>query len=168
MDTQDVSVQETTNPEVVVETTESTPEETGQTTADMVPKTQFNQVLARAKRAEEALKKVQPKTEITNEESKTISPSSILRAEEFKLYREGYTEDEIDLIMKNGGRKILEQQNNPISLGLKVAREQREAEEAASQVSKSAGQSEVERKYTPEQLQNMSRQELEKILPRVS
>lgn len=109
----------------------------------------------------------QPKPPITNaaeHQPAQVTPRDVLRAEEFKLFREGYDENEIDLIVKNGGRKILEDKNNPITLGLMARRQQRKTEEAAAQTS-GASVSEVERKYTTEQLKSMSSAELAKILP---
>jgi hypothetical protein len=109
------------------------------------------------------VKKPQPEAaEIIN----SPKPIDILRDDAFKLYREGYTEDEIDLIMRNGGRKVLEDESSPLTLGLKAAREQRNAEIAAGQTSDSSSLSEVERKYTSEQLRNMTPKELENILPK--
>jgi hypothetical protein len=55
---------------------------------------------------------------------------------------------EIDLIMHNGGAKILEDKANPLVLGLNAAKEQRGAEDAASRTSDSSGLSDIERKYT--------------------
>jgi hypothetical protein len=107
-----------------------------------------------------------PQKIISKEEPTPIKPLDILRDEAFKLYREGYDEDEIDIVIRNGGRKILEDKSHPITLGLQAKREQREAERAANAASGNSGLSEVERKYTPEQLANMSQKELEKILPR--
>jgi hypothetical protein len=97
----------------------------------------------------------------------TPKPSEILKADEFKLYRQGYTETEIDLIMHNGGAKILEDEKNPLVLGLRAAKEQRGAEDAASKVTDSSGFSDIERKYTEQDLKNMSKEDLAKILPHV-
>jgi len=135
----------------------------------------------RAKKAEGFLKddsgnwvkKQKPKEEIKNTEATPHGesgpkPSDILKADEFKLYRQGYTETEIDFIMHNGGMKSLADEKSPMSLGLKVAREQRNAEDATAKMSDSSGLSEVERKYTTEQLKNMTSKELEAILPHVN
>jgi hypothetical protein len=103
---------------------------------------------------------------INNDNPSPIKPMDILRDETFALYREGYENDEIELIIRNGGRKILEDENSPITLGLRAKREQRQAEKAASQANGNAELSEVERKYTNEQLANMSAKELEEILPK--
>lgn len=94
-------------------------------------------------------------------------PSDILKADEFKLYRLGYNESEIDLIMHNGGAKILEDKTNPLVLGLQAAKEQRGAEDAASRVSDSSGLSDIERKYTEQDLRNMKTEDLGKLLPHV-
>jgi len=91
-------------------------------------------------------------------------PSDILKADEFKLYRQGYTEIEIDLIMHNGGIKAIEDEKSVLAQGLKIAREQRSAEEAADKTSNASGLSEIERKYTPEQMKNMTTKELEDII----
>lgn len=119
-------------------------------------------ILARAKKAEAQAKATHIKKEETHQESQ--KPSDILKADEFKLYRQGYTESEIDLIMHNGGMKALTDEKSPLALGLKVSREQRQAEEAASQTSDTVGLSELERKFTPEQMRNMPKEELEKLI----
>ena len=94
--------------------------------------------------------------------------SDILKADEFKLYRAGYTEAEIDLIMHNGGAKILEDKTNPLVLGLNAAKEQRGAEDAASKVTDSTGVSDIERQYTEQDMRNMSKEDLAKLLPHVN
>lgn len=94
--------------------------------------------------------------------------SDILKADEFKLYRAGYNENEIDLIMHNGGVKILEDKTNPLVLGLVAAKEQRGAEDAASRVSDSSGLSDIERKYSEEEMRNMKKEDLEKLIPHVN
>lgn len=108
------------------------------------------------------------------EEPKPISdgqtvpkPSDILKADEFKLYRMGYNDQEIDIIMHNGGAKILEDEKNPIVIGLKAAKVQRAAEDAADSVRDSSGASDIERQYSEEDLRRMPKEELEKILPHV-
>lgn len=108
--------------------------------------------------------KVEPKV---SEPVAVPKPSDILKADEFKLYRMGYSEADIDLIMHNGGAKILEDKQNPLVLGLEASRAQRSAEHAASMVSDSSGLSDIERKYTEQDLKNMSKEELAKILPHV-
>jgi len=113
---------------------------------------------------------VDKKPEISEVQSQpTIQKASdILKADEFKLYRAGYTEAEIDLIMHNGGAKILEDKANPLVLGLQAAKEQRGAEDAASRVSDSSGLSDIERKYTEQDMRNMKKEDLEALIPHVN
>jgi hypothetical protein len=117
----------------------------------------------RAKKAEADAKALKERT-ITNQQEIT-KPSEILKAPEFRLSRQGYDEDEIDLIMRNGGPDILKDEKNIITQGIKVSREQKGAEEAASQVSDSSGLSDIERKYGEKDLRNMTKEDLEKLLP---
>lgn len=134
---------------------------------------QNKKLYARAKTAEgfiqdsegKWIKKEKPEVKANiSEQRESTKPSDILKADEFKLYRQGYTESEIDLIMHNGGMKTLTDEKSPLTLGLRVAREQRGAEEAAGQVSDKSGQSEVERKYTPEQMRNMKKEDLANLI----
>ncbi len=111
------------------------------------------------------VKTVIQKPAITNEQSVVPKASDILKQDEFKLYRAGYTEAEIDMIMHNGGMKILEDKTNPLVLGLIAAKEQRGAEDAASMVTDSSGLSDIERKYTEQDMRNMSKDDLAKLIP---
>lgn len=110
-------------------------------------------------------KTVEAKPILTQERQEIPKPSDILKADEFKLYRAGYNEAEIDMIMHNGGAKILEDKTNPLVLGLEAARVQRGAEDAASRISDSSGLSDIERKYTEQDMRNMSKEDLAKLLP---
>lgn len=110
-------------------------------------------------------KPVQAKPSISETTKTEVKPSDILESDEFSLYREGYTNDDIKLIMRNGGRKIFEDKKNPLVLGLQAAKEQRNAEDAASKVSDSTGLSDIERKYTEQDMRNMTKEELAKLLP---
>ena len=119
-----------------------------------------------AKAAKLALEAKPAISEVAVKTSET-KPSDILNSDEFKLYRDGYTNQEIDLIMRNGGYKLLEDKTNPIVLGLQVSKEQRGAEDAASRVTDSSGLSDIERKYTEQDMRNMSKDDLAKLLPHV-
>lgn len=119
----------------------------------------------RTKKAEAEAKALKEKPAISEPAAK---PSDILKADEFKLYRLGYSEGEIDLIMHNGGAKILEDKKNPLVLGLQAAKEQRGAEDAANRVSDSSGLSDIERKYTEQDMRNMSKEDLAKLIPHVA
>jgi hypothetical protein len=81
------------------------------------------------------------------------------------MIRQGYTKADAEFIQRNGGKKALEDANSYVAVAMRTVHEQRRAEEASSAVNSTQGQTEVERKYTPEQLKNMSVADLEKILP---
>jgi len=128
------------------------------------------QITARAIKAEEAAKKAKAELEAAKASITETKPSPEQKTVELNddvvdLRLDGYSKKEVEWIMNNGGRKTLEDPNSLVSIAIKAAREQAKAEAAASQVGDTSGLSEVERKYTPEQLRNMSVQDLEKILP---
>lgn len=89
-----------------------------------------------------------------------------LNDEVVDLRLDGYSKSEVEFIMKNGGRKALEDSASYVSIAVNTRREQDRAEANASKVSSKSGMSEVERKYTPEQLKNMPLAELEKLVPK--
>ena len=160
-DTQ-VDVTTTTSDDTTVEVVETdATADASVGTEEMVPKTQFNQVLARAKKAEEALKKIKP---ITKQEDAQSSQQTYTR-EQLNLRIDGYTDEEVEFITRNGGAKELANPNSLVAGVLKDRLTQRKAERAASQTSDSSGSSEVQVKYTVEQMNKMSLKELEAILP---
>lgn len=130
MSEQDTEQQEAIIPETEVEVEESTPEETGETQVEeqeeMVPKSQFNQAIARAKKAEAEAKalKAKPQPQITQPVSNDTVDERILRAQ-------GITEDRIDFlkgvasVRKTG---LIEAQNDPL---YKAYEANKEAEEKA-------------------------------------
>lgn len=128
---------------------------------------------ARAKKAEEELKVYKTKeieaesTTTTSNESPNVNTYQI-NDEVVDLRLDGYSKDEVSWIMQNGGRKALEDTTSYTAIAINAKRDQQKAEQAASQTADTAGLSEVERKYTQEQLSNMSVKELEAILPRSS
>lgn len=124
---------------------------------------QNKKLFERAKKAEAKSKERPAEKPITNNSS--VTPRDILKSDEFVLHRMGYDETEIEVIMNNGGKQILENKNSPITLGIQASREQRGAENASSMAKSSSQLSEVERKFTPDQLRNMTAEELSKILP---
>jgi hypothetical protein len=133
------------------------------------------QLTARAKTAEQ--EKRDALTKLAELESKNITPNNVpsmdskpleINDEVVDLRLDGYSKDEVAWIMQNGGRKALEDKTSYTSIAINAKREQQRAEQAASQVTDTSGQSEIERKYTKEQLANMSVKELEAILPRNS
>lgn len=118
----------------------------------------LKQVLARAKAAEA---KAKATSSITSKEQ----PRLTIDDETLDLRLDGYTRDEVEFIARNGGRKALEDKTSYVAIALNTKREQQKAEAAASQTADTSGMSEIERKYTPEMLQNMSLEELDKIVP---
>jgi len=132
---------------------------------EMVPKKNFNQLFARTKKLEEENKKL--KTSIKPQDTQ-VKPDVAVDKKGYDLDEvtdlrlDGYTKEEVKFIMNNGGRKSLE---DPfVKVAIEKNREQRKAEQAIPEME--SGKSEVERKYTQEQLSKMSADELYKILPK--
>jgi hypothetical protein len=119
------------------------------------------QLTARAKAAEEALKKVKPSTPAPTPEPVDKKGYDLDEVTDLRL--DGYSKDEVKFIMNNGGRKALED-NTFVKVAIEKIREQKKAEQAIP--AEETGKSEIERKYTQEQLRNMSADELYKILPK--
>ncbi len=155
--------------ETVIETTPNLSETATETAEERTSRLEATnkKLYERAKEAEAEVKALKAKPVISEPVPSQVRPSDILRADEFKLYRQGFTESEIDLIMHNGGAKILEEKTNPLVLGLQAAREQRGAEDAAGRITDSSGLSDIERKYTEQDMRNMKKEDLEKMLPHV-
>jgi hypothetical protein len=123
------------------------------------------QILARAKAAEETAKKLKetstpPPAPTPKNDSKGYDLDEVT-----DLRLDGYSKDEVKFIMQNGGRKALED-NSFVKVAIEKIREQKKAEQAIPEME--SGKSEVERKYTQEQLSKMSAEELYKILPKSS
>jgi hypothetical protein len=122
----------------------------------------IRQLTARAKAAEEAVRKSRETLKPT-EPPKPVNDDRIAQLDEITDLRlDGYTREEVAFIMKNGGRKSLEE-NNFVKVAIEKIREQKKAEQAIPDID--SGKSDIERKYTTEQLQKMPLKELEKILP---
>lgn len=123
-----VSPQDGTNPDVEVGTTESTTDEvTVDTPAEevleeTVPKTQFNQTLARAKKAEADLKALKAKettaVNITNKQN-SLSEEEV----ETKILKsQGMSEElisELKAVAKARGKSILDSVSDPIFVAIK-------------------------------------------------
>jgi len=79
-----------------------------------------------------------------------------------ELKTEGYSEDAIAFIQKNGGRDAL---NDPyVTAAVKAIQEQKSAEQAI--VANETTKSDIERKFTPEEINAMSPEEMYKVLPK--
>lgn len=122
------------------------------------------QILARARKAEERLKEYKPVETPKAPATETSIDDRLWDVAD--MIRQGYTRADAEFIQKNGGSEAMKDPNSYVSVALRTLQEQRRAEQASSGTNAStSGLSEIERKYTPEQLKNMSVAELEKILP---
>ena len=122
-------------------------------------------LFARAKKAEAELKAMREANKAKTEINTTDNRTAGVPDEVIDLRLDGYSKEEVDFIIKNGGRKVLEDKTSYVTIALNTKREQARAESEANKVSDSSNLSEVERKHTPEQLKNMSAKELEELLP---
>jgi uncharacterized protein YfcZ (UPF0381/DUF406 family) len=131
---------------------------------EVVDKQKFDQVFARMKKAEEAVKSLKSKSQEVKGETPTPTDKKEFEMDEVAELRfDGYNKEETKFIMQNGGRKALE--SNPfVKVAIDKIREQKRAEQAIPE--EDTGKSEIERKYTQEQLSKMSADELYKILPK--
>jgi len=99
-------------------------------------------------------------------ETPIIKDEYSLNDEVVDLRLDGYSKDDVNFIMKNGGRKTLEDKNSYVSIAINARKEQAKAEAEANKVIDTSGMSEIERKYTPEMMKAMTTAELAKIVPR--
>ncbi len=134
--------------------------ETAEERADRLDE-QNKKLFERAKKAEADLKALKPQAQVIKS-----NPSPDTEDERLELRLDGYSKEEVGFIMNNGGRKSIEDKTSYVSIALNAKREQARAENAASQTADTSTMSEVERKFTPEQLKNMKASDLEKILPK--
>ena len=111
------------------------------------------QLFARLKKTEEEVQKTKLKSD------KPESSDDGWK-ERMELRVEGYDDKEVDFLMRNGGKKAKE--DSLVKTAISAMREQKKAENAA--VDDSSTKSDIERKYTLEQLKAMPTAEMEKIL----
>lgn len=106
------------------------------------------QITARAKKAEEERKKerearIKLEEQLNSSKSMDINKqttTSPTEDERLELRFQGYSKDEVNWIMQNGGSKTLEDPNSFTSLAIKARREQAEAEKAAAGTQSSGGE----------------------------
>ena len=92
-----------------------------------------------------------------------VSPSGVEeKLERLELRTKGYSDSEIDFLKPYGGEKALE--NPYVKQALEIMRDKAKAENAV--VDTDGGKSDIEKKYTDEQLRNLPTDELEKLLPK--
>lgn len=134
------------------------------TTEDVGKIKELNKKLyERAKKAEADKKALAD--QLKNKPQEITRNEYTLNDEVVDLRLDGYTKQDVDFIMKNGGRKALEDKNSYTAIAINARKEQARAEAEANKVVDTTGMSEIERKYTPEMLKNMSVEELKKIVP---
>ena len=85
--------------------------------------------------------------------------------EAVELRLDGYSKEEVSFILKNGGRKALEESDSYVAHAINAKREQLKAEEQASKAKDTSQMVGTTKKYTHAQLSKMTKEELEKILP---
>lgn len=112
----------------------------------------------RLKKEKEKGQKLEP----APKEPAGLDPSVSERLDRIDLKTEGYSDEEVDFLMKLGGKKALEDKR--VKAGIDTLRQQAKAE--AATVDTDTAKSDIEKKYTHEQLKGMSASELEKILPK--
>ena len=114
------------------------------------------QILARAKAAEQKLKSAKASPAQSEEEIETY----------IDLRTQGYDREDIGFIRKNGGVAALKDENSLVSIALRAKREKQEALRESSKVGGGSPTSEVERRFSPEELAAMPLDELYKVLPK--
>jgi hypothetical protein len=98
-------------------------------------------------------------TEVKHKVETTVPSDSNNRLKELELKIDGYNKDEIELIKEFGFDKV----SNPIvQKAIDVMRQERKSKEADVEVT---NKSAIYKKYTNDDLKNMSVEELRKILP---
>ena len=127
----------------------------------------YRSLEAKAKQLEETNKKLYARVKKSDEkplkitvESNDLEGMEKRLEKKLELKAQGFNDEDIKFINANGGDI-----NNPyVKNALASVKVQRDAELAASITS--SGQSDIEKKYSNEELRKMSPEELEKILPR--
>lgn len=112
---------------------------------------------ATAMRYKNKLEKQKPKSS-TKEDTSEVR-SMLARLE---LKTDGYSEDAINFIQRNGGREALKDPH--VKAAIDLIQEQKRAENSV--ITNETSKSDIERKFTNEELNAMSAEELDKILPK--
>jgi len=151
-----IEQEENTSEDIIdLDTVEDTEEETVS-----IPKSQFTKMKRKAIAYDSTSK---PK--IIKNDVEGSSKYNILEDDVADLIFEGYKKDEVKFILANGGRKALEDKDSYVSIAINAKREQKKTEDAVSQTSNKGVVNSGGKEYTLNQLNNMSAEELEKILP---
>lgn len=161
MSEEDQDVTQDTTPDE--ETIQDTEMETTDSEVDVEAiKEQNRQLYERTKKAEAKVKELEskPKPEPSSTNSSASTDSGDERFERLELKTDGYKDDEIDVLMQNGGKRALD--NKIVMAGIEAMR--KEAKSLGATPS-GTGKSQVYQKFTERDLKNMPLDELEKIIP---
>lgn len=120
--------------------------------------TAISQITARAKRAEEEAREYKSKAPT---DAKPEDPYKS-KFEDLELKVEGFSDEEVAFLKPLGGREAMKSPH--VKAAIETIRAQKKAE--ANIPEGDSGKSDIERKYTQEQLRGMSAEELYKILPK--
>ena len=131
---------------------QSEPEEESVT----LTKAEFNKLNRRAKAYVATKETKQEETKLP-----TKATYSDEKLERMELRLDGYSADEVDEIMALGGQKVLK--SKLVQSAIKAMRDEKKSKDADANFS---AKSPVYKKYTQDDLKNMSAKELEKILPK--
>lgn len=157
---QDSNLVEETIQEPEIELTNSESEDPETLKAKIAELEEKNkQLYARVKKTDKPVKE-QSKENLTTNKSSSEPPVTRAEIERLELKTEGYTTDEVDFLMQNGGRQALK--NEIAMAGIEAMRKKRKSVEATPS---GTGKSAVYQKYTAQDLRKMSAEDLEKIIP---
>lgn len=148
-------VQETLTPDE--ETVQETETETAEEVDVEALKKQAQDAIAARERLKAENKELKKQLKSDNQED---TPQDNERYERLELKIDKYSDEEIDFIMQNGGRKSLD--NKLVKSAIEAQRKFVKSEGATPSGS---GKSPVFQKFTERDLKNMPLEELEKIIP---
>lgn len=155
MDESQDEFQDSTPDEVQIQDTEF---ETAESEAEDPKDQKIADLESKNKQLYERVKKAEKPTE----NQLTNSPSNAdERFERLELRTEGYNSEEVDFLMRNGGRQALD--DKIVMAGIDSIRKQTKSQSATPSAS---GRSPIYQRFTAQDLRNMPLDELEKILPR--
>lgn len=119
------------------------------------------QLYARATKAEAEAKELKAKLKPTeNLQTNQSSPNSDERFERLELKTEGFSTEEVDFLMRNGGKAAIN--DKLVMAGIESIRKAAKSVEATPS---GTNKSTVFQKYTEQDLKKMSAEDLEKIVP---
>lgn len=130
-------------------------EETHEDTSEKPDAIDWKATALRYKKKLNSVKTAKPK-----QKADTSNTDTKLARLEMKI--DGYSDEAIDFALANGGKESL---NNPyVKAAIDAIQEQKRAEQAT--ISGEGSKSDIERKFSPEEIDAMSAEEMYKILPK--